>query len=159
MSKREKMSEPTAISLLGPARQTREAIEDFNPMVLYAPRRGQAMMAVLEGQGHLHDLVADLLSQMRAKLGPALWIALTTDVYSRPDDPPLEAQGLAQAFADGDPKVIEQIMVMLKRRNEPIETAVQTYRYLPSEGYEWDEAEIITGQQGPVLDVLNFYSI
>lgn len=157
MTKRPKPDEPTALALLEPARKTHEAVKDFNPMVLYAPRHGQAMMAVIESEGVLHELLADLLGQMRAKLGPAQWIAVTIDVYARVDGYPGEIGGLAEAFADGDPKVVEQIMVMVKRRNQPVETAVQTYRYLPSEGYEWDEAEVIEDQQGSVPDVLNFY--
>jgi len=162
VSKRPKMDEPTAISLLAPARAARERVSEFSPMVLYSPRHGQPMMAVLEGNGTLAEMLGVLLAEMRPKLGPATWIAVTTDNFAQPDVPPekggvIEHGQLAEAFAEGDPKVIEQMMVILMHRAKPLEIAAQTYRYLPSEGFEWDDAERIDGAEGPVLDVLRFY--
>ena len=162
MTKTPKLDEPTAIKLLIPARVTRESVEEFSPMVLYAPRRGQAFMAVLEGDGRLHEMLTEVLSQMRAQLGPATWIAVTTDNYAKPTATPMEANTvehgqLAEEFAAGDPKVIEQIMVILKHRAKPVEVAVQTYRHIPSEGWEWDEPERIDGTEGAVMDVLSYY--
>ena len=162
MSKRPKLDEPTAISLLGPARATREAVAEFSPMVLYSPRKGQPMMAILEGSDALHEQLSGLLVQMRATLGPATWIAVTTDNFAKPTVTPEEAEAtergqLARAFADGDPQIIEQMMVILMHRIKPIEVAVQSYRYLPSEGYEWDDPERIDGAEGPVMDVMRYY--
>lgn len=162
MTKRAKMDEPTAINLLVPARVTRESVSEFNPMVLYAPRRGQAFMAVLDGDARLDEMLSGVLAEMRAKLGPALWIAVTTDNYAKPqateaDANVIEHGQLAEQFADGDPGIIEQMMVILKHRAKPIEVAVQTYRHIPSEGFEWDEPERIDGTEGSVMNVLSYY--
>lgn len=164
MSKRPKIHEPDAISLLAPARATREALgvnADFAPMVLFAPRRGQAMMAVLDGEGRLHEMVADTLVQMRARLGPPLWIAVTTDAYVKPTaDPEGYAPGtLAEAFANGDPEVHEQMVVILRKRGEPLEVASQPYRWSVVDQWEWSDAELVEGYTGPVTEVLDLYIV
>lgn len=164
MTKRPKIQDPDAISLLAPARTTREAIgadAEFAPMVLFAPRRGQAMMAVLDGEGRLHDLVADVLADMRARLGPPLWIAVTTDAYVKPMSAPetYEPGKLAEAFANGDPEVTEQMVVILRRRGEPLEVASQPYRFSMVDGWEWDQAELVDGYSGPVTQVLDRYIV
>lgn len=164
MSKRPKVQDPDAISLLAPARATREALgpnDEFAPLVLFAPRRGQAQMAVLDDEGRLHDLVADVLAGMRARLGPPLWIAVTTDAFVKPTPAPLtyEHGKLAEAFAAGDPEVTEQMVVLLRRRGVPVEVASQPYRYLPSEGWEWSEPELIDGFTAPIADVLDRFIV
>lgn len=151
---------PSAIDLLLPARLTREQVDQFNPMVLYAPRRGQAKMAVLDGDGRLHEMLAEVLAQMRPQLGPPVWIAVTTDAYVKPTPTPdLEAGQLAKQFAEGDMSVSEQLVVILRHRSRPTEVAVQSYRNIPSEGWEWDEPERIEKHEGPVMAVLDHYII
>lgn len=162
-SKRPKAEVPTAMRLLIPARETREVTQaqghGFAPMVLVAPRVGEPQLAILDGDGRLHDLLSTTLAEMRRRLGPLQWCALTTDAYVRPTPEPdtVEHGQLARAFADGDPEVTEQMVVILKRRGEPVEIASQVYRWIPSEGFEWDEPEAIDEYAGPVTDVLTFY--
>jgi hypothetical protein len=162
MTKRPRLETPTALDLLTPARKTREKMQDeggFNPMVLYAPRHGQPRLAVLTGEGRVHEPLAELLTDMRTQLGPAAWIAITVDSYARRDSfsGEIEPGVLATAFADGDPTVIEQMVVLLKRRNERVQVAAQTYRHLPSEGWEWDPPEVVSDHTGAVVDILNTY--
>lgn len=159
MSKRPKIADPTAKDLLVPARATREAVEDFAPMVLYCPQRGQAYTAILtEGTG-LVEMLSSLLAEMRAKLGPALWIAVTTDayvkkVYTEGDVP---TGRLETAFKNGDPDVIEQMVVSLKHRYRGVDVAAQAYRYTPADGWEWSEPEDVTEHSSIVINVLEYY--
>jgi hypothetical protein len=156
---RPKVDEPTALDLLQPARVTRERVHVFQPMVLYCPRRGKAYMASMDAGESLEVMLSALLAEMRASLGPAMWIAVTTDAYAKRAETPedIPTQRLGEAFADGDPEVIEQMIVVLRHRYKPTEMAAQTYRYTPVDGYEWDEPEIITQHDGPMLAVLNYY--
>ena len=158
MTKRPHIAAPTARGLLAPARVTREAIPDFHPMVLYVPRHGQGYQAILADGADLAAMVANTVSAMRARLGPAEWIAVTTDAYVKhfatPDDVP--TRRLADAFVEGDPEVQEQMIVILRHRYNGAEMAAQTYRYLPSEGWEWGPEEDIEAD-GPVVTVLDYY--
>lgn len=159
MSDRPKMDDPTALALLHPARVTREAVDEFQPMVLYCPRRGKAYMASMDAGESIESMLSKLLAEMRAQLGPAVWIAVTTDAYSKkvraPEDVP--TRRLGEAFAEGDPDVIEQMVVVLRHRYKPTEMAAQTYRYTPVDGYEWDEPEVVTEHASAMIDVLNYY--
>jgi hypothetical protein len=154
--------EPTAVDLLVPARLTREQVADFKPMVLYAPRRGQAQMVVLDGDGELDRQLSTVLAQMRPRLGPPVWIAVTTDAYVQAEPKAgssVPRMGLAKKFAEGDMTVVEQMIVVLRHRNRPIEVATQSYRFIPSEGWEWDEPEQIQAIESRVGKVLDHYIV
>jgi len=163
MTKRMKADEPSAIALLAPARSTREKVAadggDFAPMVLFQPRRGQGYVAVLDGGEAIENMLGATLMEMRRELGPPMWIAVTTDAYVRemksPDDIP--TRRLAEAFADGDPSIIEQMVVVLKHRHKGLEVAVQTYRHTPADGWEWDEPEVIDEAHSNIGAVLTYF--
>lgn len=159
---RPKMARPTALQLLEPARLTRQRVEEFAPMVLFAPRSGQPKMAVVDEPGVVADVVAALLAQMRAELGPADWISVTTDAYVKTfaDVPTIEDQApgaLREAFEEGDLEVREQMIVLLVDRYKGVEVASQNYRYIPSEGWEWDEPVEETPVDGALIKVVKHY--
>ena len=163
MTKRPKIDKPTAVALLAPARATRERMQqeggDFSPMVIFVPKLGKPMMAVMAGEGRLPDQLAVLLEDMRSQLGPAQWIAVTTDAYTKQvEDPTGFVPGsLEAAFKAGDPHVTEQMMVVLRQRNKPTEVAGQAYRYTPVDGWEWDPPEVMYDHQSVITAVLDMY--
>lgn len=156
------MDRPTAMQLLEPARITRERVEEFAPMVLFAPRNGKPQMAVVDEPGVVADNVGVVLAQMRAALGPADWIAVTTDAYvkSFPDQPTIADQmpgALKEAFEEGDLEVREQMIVLLVDRYKGVEVATQNYRNIPSEGWEWDEPVNEVPLDGALVEVVKHY--
>lgn len=162
MSERPKIERPTAVQLLAPARVTRQRVEEFAPMILFVPRKGQAKMAVVDEVGPATELIAGTLALMRTALGPADWIAVTTDAYakvftSEPSPEVREPGALEAAFAEGDLEVREQMIVLLVDRYSGAEVATQDYRYIPSEGWEWDEPVAEAPLDGALVAVVKRY--
>lgn len=159
MPKRPKTDAPTALRLLVPARETRESVAEFQPMVLYMPRRGRGYTAILEPGETLDQMLEETLANMRMALGPAEWVAVTTDAFVKmaPESIDVQPGDLGRAFKEGDPKVIEQMIVVLKIRNQPAQMATQTYRWSMQDGFEWDDPEVIAGHQGDMIEIMNKY--
>jgi hypothetical protein len=155
------MSErPTAVQMLEPARITRERVEHFVPQILYVPRNGRPQFVAADGEGSAPEAVGAVLAQVRAAHGPAEWIAVTVDAYAKnfAEDPGFIARGeLSEAFAEGDPAVVEQMIVILVDRYKGVEVASQNYRYLPSEGWEWSEPDTRGEFDGDLMKTIKFY--
>lgn len=156
---RPKVNQPTALGLLVPARHTRERMEQFAPMLTYAPRKGHPVITAIFGEDRLPNLVRETLSQMRRELGPAEWIAVTSDAYIKviaPGEEVPEAP-LETSFSEGDPDIIEQMIVVLVDRYKGVDVASQTYRYIPSEGWEWDEPVTVTEYSSDLIQSIKYY--
>jgi len=126
------------------ARISREQHDVFTPMVAYQPSDGEPIVAFVGTTGPPVTLVAAIagaLSVISAEHGPAEWIAVAADTYARATDSPQLHPSLAEAFAAGDPAVVEQIVVQLVARAAPTTAGRQVYRYHAVDGYEWDPWE------------------
>lgn len=155
-----KVNKPTALGLLIPARFTRERTEEFAPMLAYAPRKGNPVISVLQSDGlPLAEMVSGALSQMRRELGPAEWIAVTSDAYVKalPIGADLPTERLSKSFEEGDPTVIEQMIVVLVDRYTGVEVASQVYRHIPSEGWEWDEPAVVEDYDSNLIRSIKHY--
>lgn len=154
-----KINKPTALGMLVPARFTRERTEEFAPMLAYAPRKGTPVISVLAGEDALPAMVSGALAKMRRELGPAEWIAVTSDAYVKAlpvGEAPPEGR-LETAFSEGDPTVMEQMVVVLVDRYAGVDVASQTYRYIPSEGWEWDEPVQVTEYSSELIRSIKHY--
>jgi hypothetical protein len=151
---------PTALQLLSAARDTRELVDDFAATVTYCPVVGKPTVALLhpEEPGQIATVVTDALRHIRREAGPASWIAFTADAYVILSTATVASEirpgSLASLFAAGDPRVREQMSVLVVYSDGTIEAASQTYRWTPTDGWEWDEPMSIVESKGGVLETL-----
>lgn len=154
------MRTPTAEALLSPARQVREATTDMVPMLTWALRDANHAMVGLvlqDDDQNLYQALDELATAMASDLGPARWIAFTADSYARrirsPEDLEPIAGGLAAAFAEGDPGVVEQLYVALVTPDE-VESVSQNYRHTVTDGWEWDEPIKVTNLDADLVEIM-----
>lgn len=157
------MIRPTAQDLLDAARPAREAVEEFVAMLTYAPVGGSPVAALVEHKtpSQLGPMLANMLQIMHDKAGPADWVAFTSDTYVIIGDPSTfgMAGGLEGAFSSGDPRVFEQMSVVLVDREGGFDACTQRYRYTPVDGWEWDSPENHDDVYGKITDALKFYML
>lgn len=133
--------------LLSIARHLRETLDPLPPIAMWHPIGGEGGgMAWLDVDD---DDLAAAADELRSQIGPVVWFAVVFDTYARDGDPTTD-QGLLgigvldAAFRDGDPSVMEQIVLVMWTGEDPQpEMAWQVYRWTPVDGWEWDQPRLV----------------
>lgn len=131
--------------------------ENIQPM-LHMRKEGQPdIIGTLEGQpGHLYEAVQGALNAMREQFDgyvPDSVILISDSYYmTAPDDEYMQSvkngtnQPLAVMFKLGDLRVKEALNLTLMHPEAMI-TINQPYRWTPTDGWEWDDYEVMDSRQ------------
>ncbi len=147
------------------ARDLKKRTEVFSPIIVWQCL-DETADAVIAGLQNLTDSITDDLNtafqHLRKVAGPPDWFAVILDSYARDqevgDDKP-SAGELAAAFKEGDPKVVEQMVtIFMEPRSQELTMIRQVYRYLPSEGWEFDPPQWIDSPDDAVCTAVRTYS-
>jgi hypothetical protein len=146
--------------LLLVARMLREDEDVFVPMITWQAGAGEPIVAHLTGlTGDTKDDLDIAFQRLRDITGPPEWFAVTLDSYARdgaPDD--LGDVTLEEAFLQGDPRVIEQMVtIFMTPGTGELVMLRQVYRFLPSEGWEWSEPQVVESPGDAVTTAVRLF--
>ena len=153
------LSDPVQ-ELLLVARMMREGQTVFAPMITWQPAAGDPLVA------HLTSLTGDTktdldraFQQLRDMTGPPEWFAVTLDSYARDGDADdMEAATLEEAFLQGDMRVVEQMVtIFMTPGTGELVMVRQVYRFLPSDGWEWDSPQVVESPGDAVTTAVRMF--
>lgn len=148
--------------LLLVARGVRERTDTFTPLITWQPvTGGPAVMTTADESDTLTGSFDDSFNRLRKLTGPPDWFAVTLDAYARDqegDQPKPEPGALHEAFTNGDPSVVEQMVVILMDPTAgDLLMARQVYRWTPVDGWEWDEPQMVDSPDDAVCTAVRMY--
>lgn len=130
------------------ARNIRQQTDTFPPIVTWQPiNGGPAITTSIEETDIDAGNFDTTFNRLRKLTGPPDWFAITLDAYAREQphgQPRPEPDTLRHAFLDGDPHVVEQLVIIFKDPDDDdLIMFRQVYRYTPVDGWEWDPPQIV----------------
>ena len=148
--------------LLLVARSVREQTDNFPPIITWQPAHGgPAISTGIEPTETLTGNFQNTFNRLRKLTGEPDWFAVTLDAYTREQPaggPAPEPDALHQAFLNGDPHVVEQLVVIYK---DPAEDDLlmyrQIYRYTPVDGWEWDPPQYVESPNDAVCSAVRMF--
>lgn len=140
------ISKPDTERLMASARARLHSAGSIPPTITYCSEMGQVAELAAYCSGDepvpIEQAVSEGLMALWDHLGPAAWVSVVADTYVREREPTPAARekyaSLADAFAGGDPSVCEQLVLVCATRDGEQTGIRQVYRFLPSEGWEFD---------------------
>lgn len=132
-------------SVLASVRSTKESLgeEPFAPMLHYhLQNKHKGLIALVPGE-NIWSMVAKICLALYNEMGPADWIAFSTDSYGKhfeneADGYDLGPGELEERFNNGDPTVVELMTVILVDSDLNVSTMSQVYRHLHTGEWEWE---------------------
>ena len=150
--------------LLAMTRHFREHTEPFRPLVIWQPINGDS--AVIAGftslTGEVRDDLDTVFKDLRDTIGSPEWFAVLLDSYNRDTTPgnipTTDIIGLEEAFKAGDMSVTEQMVtIVMHPPTEELLMFRQVYRWLPSEGWEWEKPQLIENADDAVCTAVRMF--
>lgn len=142
------------------AKATRETVATFVPLLMWLGRDGMAgLTAIAHEPGQLPAAVDAGLDMVEEHYPDPAWFAVVVDAYGRvtdPKDTDILAEELSDRFIMGDEAVVEQLMLFICFEGQPVRCWRRVYRWIPSENFEWDSAELMLN---PILPVTNLSDV
>lgn len=131
---------PNPYALFAPARAAREHTDVFLPIVVWQQVEEESPLLLLCGPvlGTMGEDIAFAFAEIMSRYGRPVWFAVIADAYARTAYTEGAPLSLSEAFGDGDPSVVEQLVLVCASR-EGVRMLRQVYRYTPVDGWEWDE--------------------
>lgn len=133
--------EPSLDALLARARATQKQGDQYVSHVFYVARKGTQIQAHFQNasNGEMVPALIGLLDMLQMGFGAPAWIGYTTDAYAFTGEWDDRPDNLAEAFANGDMRVYEELYALVVGLDGTFKAACQKFRWTPVDGWEWDE--------------------